>query len=92
MPSSSEIVEPGRYDYDLAVEFPGVSIPEHTPPAFRNAYASPTTPTRHASGQFDLSEPVVHALIRQHFVNQVCEDVDPSIVTVARFELTRVTA
>jgi hypothetical protein len=92
MPSSSEIVEPGRYDYDLTVEFPSVYIPEHTPPAFRNSDAYPTTRTRSASGQFDLSGPVVHALLRQYFVNQVCEDVDPEIVTVTRFELTPATA
>lgn len=92
MPASVEIVEPGRYDYDLKVEFPSVYIPEHTLPAFRNAAAYPTTRTRYASGQFDLSAPVARVLLRQHFVNQVCQDVDPATVTVARFELTPATA
>ena len=92
MSSSTEIVEPGRYDYDLTVKFPSTYIPEHTPPAFRIAEAYETTRTRYASGQFDLSEPVARVLLRQHFVNQVCEDVSSDIVTVTRFDLTRVTA
>ncbi|MFF9624254.1 hypothetical protein [Streptomyces griseosporeus] len=92
MPSSSEIVEPGRYDYTLTVEFPSVYTPEHTPPAFRLANSYETTRTRHASGQFDLSESVARPLLRQYFVGQVCEDMDPEIVTVTRFELTPVPA
>jgi len=89
---SSEIVEPGRYDYDLTVEFPSTYIPEHAAPAFRIAEAYETTRRRYANGQFDLSEPVAHELLRQHFVNQACEDVDPAIVTVTRFELFPATA
>lgn len=92
MSSSVEIVEPGRYDYDLTVEFPSTYIPEHTAPAFRIAEAYETTRRRYANGQFDLSEPVARELLRQHFVNQACEDVDPAIVTVTRFELTSVAA
>jgi len=88
MPSTDEIVEPGRYDYDLTVEFPSTYVPEHTPPAFRLADSYETTRRRYASGQFDLSEPVTRMLLRQYFVNQACEDVDPAIVTVTRFELT----
>lgn len=88
MPASAEIVEPGRYDYDLTVEFPSVHIPEHTPPAFRLADAYPTTRIRYASGQFDLSEHVARDLIRDHFVRKVCQDVDPTIVDVTRFDLT----
>jgi hypothetical protein len=92
MPSTAEIVEPGRYDYDLTVEFPSTYIPEHTPPAFRIADSYETTRRRYASGQFDLSEPVARVLLRQYFVNQACEDVDPEIVTVTRFDLTPATA
>lgn len=91
MPSSNEIIEPGRYDYELKVQFPSVYIPEHTPPAFRNASAYETTRTRYVSGQFDLTEHVARELICDHFVRQACEDVDPQIVSVARFDLTRVT-
>ncbi|WP_282550148.1 hypothetical protein [Streptomyces rochei] len=89
---SSKIIKPGRYDYDLTVEFPSTYIPEHTPPAFRIADACETTRRRYVNGQFDLSAPVDHELLRQHFVTQACEDVDPAIVTVTRFELTPVTA
>jgi hypothetical protein len=92
MPSTDEIVEPGRYDYDLKVEFPSTYIPEHTPPAFRNADAYATTRYRYASGQFDLTERAACALLRDHFVRKACEDVDLKLVTVTRFELTRVTA
>jgi hypothetical protein len=91
MPSSSEIVEPGCYDYDLTVSFPSTYIPEHTAPAFRIAESHETTRKRYASGQFDLFEPVARVLLRQHFVDQVCEDVDPAIVTVTRFDLTPAT-
>lgn len=92
MSSTVEIVEPGRYDYDLTVEFPSTYVPEHTAPAFRIAESYETTRRRYANGQFDLSEPVARTLLRQHFVNQACEDVDPQIVTVTRFELTPVSA
>ncbi|MFB7244612.1 hypothetical protein ACFCYX_19390 [Streptomyces populi] len=92
MPSSTDIVEPGRYDFDLKVEFPSVYIPEHTPPAFRLADSYPTTRFRYASGQFDLTEHVERDAIRDHFVREACKDVDLAIVTVARFELTPVTA
>lgn len=92
MPTSNEIVEPGRYDYELKVEFPSVHIPEHTPPAFRNAASYETTRSRWASGQFDLTEHVARSLIREHFIRQVCEDVNPEIVSVIRFDLTPVTA
>ena len=91
MPSTGEIVEPGRYDYDLTVKFPSVYIPEHTPPAFRNEAAYSTTRTRYASGQFELTEHVGREVIRDHFVRQICDDVDPEIVTVTRFELTPAT-
>ncbi|WP_409469090.1 hypothetical protein [Streptomyces sp. HC307] len=90
MPASGEIVEPGRYDYDLTVKFPSVYIPEHTPPAFRNAYAQQTTRTRWVSGQFDLTEHVGREALRDHFVRQVCADVDLNIVDVTRFDLTPV--
>jgi len=92
MPSSAEIVKPGRYDYDLTVEFPSVHIPDHTPPALRSASGYETTRRRYVSGQFDLTEHVGRNVIRDHFVRKACEDVDPSIVTVTRFELTPVTA
>ena len=92
MPSTAEIVEPGRYDYALTVKFPSVYIPEHTPPAFRNADAQQTTRTRWVSGQFDLTERVGREALRDHFVRQVCEDVDPKIIDVTRFDLTPVTA
>lgn len=92
MSSSTEIVQPGLYDYDLKVEFPSTYVPEHTPPAFRLAESYETIRVRYASGQFNLSEPVARVLLRQHFVNQACEDVDPEIVTVTRFDLTPVTA
>lgn len=93
MPSStSETVEPGRYDYELAVSFPSVYIPEHTPPQFRNADAMQTTRTRWVSGQFDLTAPLGREVLRDHFVREVCEDVSLDLVTVTRFDLTRVTA
>lgn len=92
MPASSEIVEPGRYDYNLTVSFPSVYIPEHTPPAFRNADAQQTTRTRWVSGQFDLTEHMARDLLRDHFVRQTCEDVSPELVRVTRFNLTPVTA
>jgi len=88
MPTASDTIEPGRYDYDLTVEFPSTYIPEHTPPAFRIAEAYETTRRRYVNGQFDLSEPVARELLCQHFMNQACEVVDPAIVTVTRFELT----
>lgn len=92
MSETPEIVEPGRYDYGLTVEFPSTYIPEHTPPTFRLAESYETTRRRYASGQFDLAEPVARVLLRQHFVNQACKDVDPALVTVTRFDLTPVTA
>jgi hypothetical protein len=92
MSSASEIVEPGRYDYDLKVEFPSTYIPEHTPPAFRNSAAQQTTRTRYASGQFDLTAHVGRDVLRDHLVRQFCEDVSPEIVSVTRFDLTPVTA
>ncbi|MGV9891712.1 hypothetical protein [Streptomyces sp. NPDC003395] len=88
MPNTDQIVQPGRYDYDLKVEFPSVYIPEHTPPALRNQAAYQTTRTRYASGQFDLTEHAAREVIRNHFVRQICEDVDLSLVTVTRFNLT----
>lgn len=94
MSASAEIVEPGRYDYELTVEFPSVYILEHTPPEFRNEYAQPTTRRRYVSGQFDLTEHIVRSLIRDHFVRKACEDLigDLVTVTVTRFELTPVAA
>lgn len=92
MPHSSDIVEPGRYDYDLKVEFPSVYIPEHTPPAFRFADGYETTRVRYVSGQFDLTEHIGREVLRGHFVRKVCEDLMGVEITVARFELTRVTA
>ncbi|MFF8589989.1 hypothetical protein ACF061_00875 [Streptomyces sp. NPDC015220] len=92
MPVSGEIIAPGRYDYDLKVEFPSVYIPEHTPPEFRNEDAQLTTGVRYAFGQFDLTEHAGREVIRDHFVRQVCEDVDLALVTVTRFDLTPVTA
>lgn len=86
------IIQPGRYDYDLTVEFPSVYIPEHTPPVFRLADSYETTRKRYGSGQFDLTEHVARDLIQNHFVRQVCEDVNPEIVTVLKFELTPVNA
>ena len=92
MSAANEIIEPGRYDYDLKVKFPSVYIPEHTPPEFRNEAAYETTRNRFASGQFDLAEHTGREVLRDHLVRKVCEDVDPAIVTVARFELIRVAA
>ncbi|MFF5609282.1 hypothetical protein ACFY65_23325 [Streptomyces cellulosae] len=92
MPAASEIVEPGRYDYDLKVEFPSVYIPEHTPPAFRANDGYETTRVRYVSGQFDLVEHVGREVLRDHFVRKVCEDLIGVDVKVARFELTPVTA
>ena len=89
---TTQIVEPGRYDYELKVEFPSTYIPEHTPPAFRNAYAQQTTRTRSAFGQFDLTEHVGREVIRNVLVKQICEDVNLQDVRVARFELTVATA
>lgn len=92
MPSSAEIVEPGRYDYELTVKFPSTYIPEHTPPAFRITESYETTRIRSTRGQFELTGPVASAAIREHLVNQICEDVDPAIVTVTRFDLIPATA
>jgi len=83
-----EIVEPGRYDYDIKVEFPSTYIPEHTPPAFRNAAAYPATRTRYASGQFDLTAHVGRDALRDHLVRQFCEDVSPDLVLAELVELT----
>jgi hypothetical protein len=88
MPSTTEIVEPGRYDYHLTVEFPSTYIPEHTPPAFRNAATQKAARIRSTKGQFQLAAPVANVLIREHLVNQLCEDVDRDTVTVTRFDLT----
>lgn len=88
---SSEIVEPGRYDYDLTVEFPSTYIPEHTPPAFRLAESYETTRVRYASGQFDLTEHIGREVLRDHFVRKVCDDLIGVDVQVAHFELTPVT-
>ncbi|MFE0647471.1 hypothetical protein ACFVZH_02620 [Streptomyces sp. NPDC059534] len=90
--STSEIIEPGLYDYELTVKFPSVYIPEHTPPQFRNSAAMETTRTRWISGQFNLTERVAREAIRDHFVRQSCEDVDLCLVDVTRFDLTLVTS
>lgn len=87
---TAEIIEPGRYDYDFKVQFPSVYIPDHTPPAFRNAAAYETTRTRYISGQFDLTEHASHHVIRDHFVRQVRDDLLGVDVQVVDFTLTRV--
>jgi hypothetical protein len=84
----SEIVEPGRYDYDIKVEFPSVYIPEHTHPAFRNADAYATTRTRYVSGQFDLGEHVGRDVLRDVLVQRVCDDLMGQTVQVVSFALT----
>lgn len=87
---TTEIVEPGRYDYELKVKFPSVYIPEHTPEAFRLADGYETTRTRYVSGQFDLTEHIGRQVLRDHFVRQVCDDLIGVDVQVAHFDLTRV--
>jgi hypothetical protein len=87
---ATQIMQPGRYDYDLKVQFPSVYIPEHTPPAFRNEAAYQTTRTRHVSGQFDLTEHVGCDVIRDHFVRQVRDDLLGADVQVVDFTLNRV--
>lgn len=92
MPETTpEIVEPGRYDYDIKVEFPSTYIPEHTPPAFRNAAAYATTRTRCVSGQFDLTEHVGREVLRDVLVKQVCDDLIGQTVQVTGFSLTPAT-
>ncbi|WP_416519983.1 hypothetical protein [Streptomyces achromogenes] len=85
-----EIIEPGRYDYNLTVKFPSVYIPEHTAPEFRNDDAYETTRTRYTSGQFDLAEHAGRNVIRDHFVRQVRDDLLGADVEVTEFTLTRV--
>lgn len=88
--NTAEIVEPGRYDYDIKVKFPSVYIPEHTPPAFRNAAAYETTRTRYVSGQFDLAEHVGREVLRDVLVRQVCDDLNGQTVQLISFSLTPV--
>lgn len=89
MPSATpHIVEPGRYDYDLKVEFPSVYIPEHTPPAFRNEAAYETTRFRYLSGQFDLAEHVSRDVLRDVLVRRGCDDLDGVAIEVTNFTLT----
>lgn len=85
-----QIIEPGRYDYELKVQFPSVYIPEHTPPAFRNTAGYETTRSRYVSGQFHLTEHIGRDVLRDHFVRQVCDDLTGVDIQVARFDLTRV--
>ncbi|MFC9891549.1 hypothetical protein [Streptomyces pilosus] len=87
---TTQIIEPGRYDYELKVQFPSVHIPEHTPPAFRLAASYETTRVRYVSGQFDLTEHIGREVLRDHFVRKVCDDLIGVDVQVARFDLTRV--
>ncbi|WP_086562549.1 hypothetical protein [Streptomyces africanus] len=89
---AAQIIEPGCYDYDIKVQFPSVYIPEHTPPAFRNAAAYETTRTRHVSGQFDLTEHIGRKVLRDHLVRRHCDDLTGVDVQVSRFDLTRVDA
>lgn len=87
---TAQIIQPGRYDYDLKVKFPSVYIPDHTPPAFRNTASYETTRTRCVSGQFDLTEHAGHDVIRDHFVRQVRDDLLGVDVQVVDFTLSRV--
>ncbi|MFE2930634.1 hypothetical protein [Streptomyces sp. NPDC059278] len=89
---TTQIIEPGRYDYDITVRFQSTYIPEHTPPAFRNAAAYPTTRTRSVSGQFDLTEAIGRQVLRDVLVRRVCDDLMGQDVQVVRFDLDRTTA
>lgn len=52
MPNTTEIVEPGRYDYKLTVQFPSTYVPEHAPPAFRLTAHNLTDPDlRHSAAR-----------------------------------------
>ncbi|MFF0747344.1 hypothetical protein ACFYVL_43895 [Streptomyces sp. NPDC004111] len=84
-----EIVQPGRYDYHLCVRFPSVYIPEHTPPAFRDQAAIPTTRTRTVYGEFDLTAPADHDGIRDHFIDQMAIELmlPPAQIEFVRFDL-----
>ncbi|MYR36340.1 hypothetical protein GTX14_04630 [Streptomyces sp. SID4944] len=71
---TTQIIEPGRYDYRLTVKFPSTYTPDHTPPAFRLAAAYPTKRTRSVFGQFNLTARMPHDLIRDHFVRRVTDE------------------
>ncbi|MGW4075980.1 hypothetical protein ACWELB_21125 [Streptomyces asiaticus] len=86
--TNNQIVEPGRYDYDIKVKFDSYYIPEHTPPMFRNAAAHKTTRTRNVSGQFDLAEHVGRDVLRDTLIRKVCGDLNGQDVEIVRFDLT----
>lgn len=85
---SSQIVEPGRYEYDIEVKFDSYYIPDHTPPALRQAAARKTMRTRRVYGQFDLAERVGREALRDFLARQVCEDLSAQVVQILRFDLT----
>nr|WSX25568.1 hypothetical protein OG690_38440 [Streptomyces tubercidicus] len=87
MTSTDQIIEPGSYDYDIQVKFASNYIPEHTPPAFREAAGYQTTRTRNVSGQFDLAEHVGREVLRDVLVRRVCGDLDGQDVEIVRFDL-----
>lgn len=89
---TAEIIEPGRYDYDLKVKFPSVYIPDHTPPSLRNEVAYETTRTRHVYGQFDLAEHIDREVLRDHLIRKSCDDLIGVEIQVSDFVLTRVDA
>lgn len=88
----TQIIEPGRYDYDLKIEFDSVYIPEHTPPLFRNASARPTVRWRNAASQIDVSAHLDRGDLRNHLVQQISEDLLGQEVRILHFKLTPVTA
>ena len=85
---TAQIIEPGRYDYELQVKFDSYYIPEHTPPAFRNSAGYKTTRTRNVFGQFDLGERVDREVLREYLIKQDCDDLNGQEVEIVRFDLT----
>lgn len=85
---TTEIIQPGRYDYDydFVVKFPSAYIPDHTPPRFRDRAAIQTTRTRNIYGQFDLTAPAPHDAIRDHFIRQTADEL---MIPVAQIEFVR---
>lgn len=86
--TTTDTVEPGRYDYDLTITFPSVYIPDHTPPRLRATAGYETTRTRRFWGQFDLKERVDRDILRDHLVRKSCDDLAGQTVAITSFTLT----
>lgn len=80
MPDTTvEMVEPGCYIYDLTVQLPSVG-------------GSEQPRTRWVADQFYLCQPMELARLQSSIVDEVCDDVDPGLVTVVNLSLTFIQA